>query len=52
MELNKDYAEGTLMFRSVVMPDGTLAESSHSTSLGRIKQFVTFLRGCGGFEIW
>ncbi len=52
MELNKDYPEGTMMFRSVVMPDGTLAESSHSTSLGRIKQFVTFLRGCGGFEIW
>ena len=52
IQLNKDYPEGTLLFRPVVMPDGTLAETSHSTSLGRIKEFVTFLRGCGGFEIW
>jgi hypothetical protein len=29
-----------------------LAESSHSTSLGRIKQWITFLRSCGGFKIW
>jgi len=40
------------MFRSVVMPDGTIVESSHSASLRKIKEFVTFLRGCGGFQIW
>jgi hypothetical protein len=50
--LNQEYEYGTLLFRPVVTPDGSLVESSHSTSLGRIKQFVTFLRGCGGFEIW
>jgi hypothetical protein len=49
--LNQQYEYGKLLFRPVVTPDGTLAESSHSTSLGRIKEFVTFLRGCGGFKI-
>ena len=52
MGLNEDYEYGTLLFRPVVMADGSLAESSHSTSLGRIKEFVTFLRNCGGFQIW
>ena len=50
--LNQEYEYGTLLFRPVVTPDGALVESSHSTSLRRIKEFVTFLRGCGGFEIW
>jgi hypothetical protein len=50
--LNQQYEYGKLLFRPVVTPDGTLVESSHGTSLGRIKEFVTFLRGCGGFEIW
>jgi hypothetical protein len=50
--LNQEYEYGSLLFRPVVTPDGTLVESSHSTSLGRIKSFVTFLRNCGGFEIW
>ena len=50
--LNQQYEYGSLLFRPVVTPDGTLVESSHSTSLGRIKSFVTFLRNCGGFEIW
>ena len=52
MGLNQDYEYGSLLFRPVVMPDGTMVESSHSTSLGRIKAFITFLRNCGGFEIW
>ena len=50
--LNQQYPEGTLLFRPVVMPDGLIVETSHSASLSRIKEFVTFLRGCGGFEIW
>jgi hypothetical protein len=29
-----------------------LAESSYSTSLGRLKEWITFLRNCGGFKIW
>jgi hypothetical protein len=52
LQLNEDYPEGTLLFRPIVMSDGTIVEASHSTSLSRISEFVTFLRGCGGFEIW
>ena len=52
LSLDEQYESGTLLFSPVVMVDGTLAEPSHSASLGRIKEFVTFLRGCGGFEIW
>ena len=52
MGLNQEYEYGSLLFRPVVMPDGTMVESSHGTSLGRIKAFITFLRNCGGFEIW
>jgi hypothetical protein len=29
-----------------------MVESSHGTSLGRLKQWITFLRSCGGFKIW
>ena len=52
MGLNQEYEYGSLLFRPVVMPDGTMVESSHGTSLGRLKQWITFLRSCGGFKIW
>ena len=52
LTLDEQYEPGTLLFRPVVMPDGTLAEPSHSASLGKIIEFITFLRGCGGFKIW
>jgi len=29
-----------------------MVESAHSCSLGHIKNWITFLRGCGGFKIW
>lgn len=52
IELDEQYEYGTIMFRPVVMSDGKLVEPSHSTSLYKIKEFITFLKGCGGFEIW
>jgi len=50
--LNEQYEYGDILYAPVVAVDGTLAESSYSTSLGRLKQWITFLRSCGGFEIW
>ena len=50
--LNEQYEYGDILYGPVVAVDGTLAESSYSTSLGRLKQWVTFLRNCGGFKIW
>ena len=50
--LNQEYEYGDILYAPVVAEDGTLVESSYSTSLGRIKQWITFLRSCGGFKIW
>jgi len=50
--LNEEYEYGDILYAPVVAEDGTLVESSYSTSLGRIKQWITFLRSCGGFKIW
>jgi hypothetical protein len=52
VELNEQYEYGTILFSSVVTKSGMMVESSHSASLNHIKNFITFLRGCGGFQIW
>ena len=51
-ELNAAHPMGTVLDGPVVTKNGTLAYSSHSTSLDHIKEFITFLRTCEGFEIW
>ena len=51
-KLNQQFEYGSLLYSSIVTEDGQRVESSHSTSLGRIKEFITFLRNCGGFQIW
>jgi len=51
-ELNKTYPIGTVLSGAVVMKDGTMAYSTHSTSLNHIREFISFLRTCEGFEIW
>lgn len=50
-KLNEAYPLGTIMYNSVVDDDGELVKSSHSSSLSHIKEFITFLRHCGGFQI-
>lgn len=50
--LNQKYPIGTVLPGPIVMVDGTLAYPAHSTSLDHIKEFITFLRTCEGFEIW
>jgi hypothetical protein len=52
MSLNKEIAYGSVQYTPVVSESGMLVESAHSTSIFRIKQFITFLRNCGGFQIW
>ena len=51
-KLNQQFEYGSLLYSTVVTEDGQRVESAHSTSLGRIKDFITFLRNCGGFQIW
>ena len=50
--LNEQYEYGDILYGPVVAENGTLVESSYSTSLGRLKEWITFLRNCGGFKIW
>ena len=50
--LNEQYPYGEIMYTSVISADGLAVESAHSTSVGRIKDFIIFLRNCGGFQIW
>jgi len=51
-KLNQDHPRGTILYRGVVADDGKLAWPAHSCPLYHIQNFVTFLRKCGGFEIW
>lgn len=50
--LDDQYEYGDILFTSVVALDGSLVEPSYSVSLGRLKQWINFLRNCGGFQIW
>jgi hypothetical protein len=50
--LNEQYEYGDILYGPVVASDGTMVESAYGTSLGRLKQWITFLRNCGGFKIW
>lgn len=51
-KLNQDYPIGTIKYQGVVTEDGTLAFPSHCVPFYYVTNFVTFLRNCGGFEIW
>lgn len=50
--LNEEYVYGQILQNPVVMDDGTIVESSHGCCYGHIKEFITFLRNCGGFRIF
>ena len=50
--LNQQFEYGDILYAPVVAENGTMVESSHGTSLGRLKEWITFLRNCGGFKIW
>ena len=51
-ELNLQYPPGTIMYQGVIASNGVLVFPSHSAPLYHITNFITFLRKCGGFEIF
>jgi len=51
-KLNDDFPYGTIMFTSVVGADGNVYHPSHGTPLWLIREFIKFLKNCGGFSIW
>jgi len=50
--LKQEYEYGSFLFRPIVMIDGTLVEPAYSVSFGELKEWLIFLRNCGGFKIW
>jgi hypothetical protein len=50
-ELNKQW-DGQLLTSPLVLDDGTVIKSSHSVDKKHLQRFISFLRECGGFEIW
>lgn len=51
-QLNEDYPIGTIMYSGVVDSSGQIAIPVYGASLNYVKEFITFLRNCGGFEIY
>jgi hypothetical protein len=44
--------QGQLLTSPLVLDDGTVVKSSHSVDKKHLQRFISFLRECGGFEIW
>jgi hypothetical protein len=51
-DLNKQFSMGKLIQGGVVGNDGNLYYPAWSTSNSHMREFITFLRNCGGFQIW
>ena len=51
-KLSTTHPLGTVIYSGIVSDNGSLVFPSHSSSLSHIKQFITFLRNCGGFQIF
>lgn len=51
IDLGNQYAAGTILYNSIMLPDGRRVISAHDVPVFEIKNFVRFLRKCGGFEI-
>lgn len=51
-QLNEQYPIGTILTSSIISSDGRIVQPSHSVSYSLIKEFIHFLRNCGGFQIF
>lgn len=51
-KLNKEYPFGSVLTQGVITESGELVRSAHGCSLERIKEFIQFLRNCGGFQVY
>ncbi len=51
-ELNEEYDYGTILWAPVMTKKGVMVETRYNCSLEHLKDWINFLRGCGGFKIW
>lgn len=50
--LNKDWPIGDVKFTKVVGEDGNMYYPTHSSPVWHIKNWINFLKECGGFNIY
>ena len=50
--LNKRYHAGEILYTKVVMEGGLIVQPAHGVDVEYVKEFIDFLRNCGGFRIW
>ena len=50
--MSVQYPNGTILFSSVVTKAGDVVQSAYAVSRGHLNSFISFLRNCGGFEIY
>lgn len=51
-ELSSEYPDDTILTTSIILDDGTRVKSASSVTKDHVHRFISFLRECGGFEIW
>jgi len=51
-DLNEQYEFGTILWAPVLTKKGVLVETTYSCSLEHFKNWINFLRACGGFKIF
>ena len=51
-ELNQQYGYAEILYGGVVGDNGNIYYSAHSCSKKHLENFISFLKECGGFEIW
>lgn len=51
-ELNEEFPQGKIIQGSVITKDGNRYYPAWSTSVSHIREFISFLENCGGFNIY
>jgi len=51
-KLDEQYQWGDVIRQSIMTDSGTIVEPAHKVYKGHIDRFISFLRECGGFQIW
>lgn len=51
-KLNRQYPVGSILYSSVIADTGQLVRPAWGTDVEHVREFITFLRNCNGFEIF
>lgn len=51
-QVSKMYPPGTIIYSPIVLPDGKIVTPTHGVDVEYVKEFIAFLRSCGGFQVY